>query len=38
MFNEEISFLDDSSESSEHANLPRVLNLHENPDLFNNYF
>ena len=36
MFNEEISFLDDSSESYEHANLPRVLNLHEKPDLFNN--
>ena len=35
MFNEEISFLDDSSESSEHANLPRVLILHETPEVFN---
>ena len=36
MFNEEKNFLSDSSESSEHANLPRVLTLHETLNLFDN--
>ena len=33
---EEFNFLDDSSESSEHANIPRVLTLHEKPKINNN--
>ena len=36
MFNDEKFFLSDSSESSEHANLPRVLTLHETLNLFDN--
>ena len=32
--NEDIDFLNISSDSSEHANLPRVLTFHEAPDLF----
>jgi len=35
MINEEFNLFDDSSESSEHANLPRVLILHEKPRIFN---
>ena len=35
MINEEFNLVDDSSESSEHANLPRVLILHETPGVFN---
>ena len=35
MINEEFDILYDSSESSEHANLPRASILHETPELFN---
>ena len=35
MINEDFSSLDDSSESSEHANLPKILILNETPKLFN---
>ena len=34
MNNDDLFFLDVSSDSSEHANLPRVLTFHEAPELF----
>ena len=35
MNNDDLDFLEISSDSSEHANLPRVLTFHEAPELFN---
>ena len=32
--NDDIDFLNVSSDSSEHANLPRILTFHEAPELF----